>query len=316
MKKRIYLTFVLACLPSLLYAESTQQLDALSWLQKMAAAAKQLTYSGTFIYQNGNRIETSRIVHLWDETGEHEHVETLDQAPREIIRNNDEVFCYSPTSNGLVVEKRKPRKSFPNLLPKQLQDVTENYFIKLGGRERIGGYECQVVILEPKDNLRYGYKFWAEGNTGLIIRASMMNEKTEIVDQYTFTQLVLGGPVDKEQFKPKEGATQIAPNIIDTTETPWLVKQPTGFKKVSEVKRKMAGRDVPVHHLVFSDGMAAISVFVESVTDARLSSPVLTKQGAVNVYTKPLAKGVATVLGEAPPVTLMQIANSIAPKVK
>jgi len=46
--------------------------DAAEWLQRAANAARQLTYSGTLVYQHAGRAETSRLLHMIDERGEHE----------------------------------------------------------------------------------------------------------------------------------------------------------------------------------------------------------------------------------------------------
>jgi len=105
-------------------AEVAQQTDALNWLKKVAAAAHQLNYSGIYIYQYGDHIETSKITHIKDESGEHEKLEALDGSPREVIRNNAEVLCFKPdNSTSVVVEKIKVEKSFPALLPEQFDGI-------------------------------------------------------------------------------------------------------------------------------------------------------------------------------------------------
>ncbi|MFI4923477.1 MAG: sigma-E factor regulatory protein RseB domain-containing protein, partial [Burkholderiales bacterium] len=89
---RVLLLGLFLAWPATLLAETPMAPDdALSWLQKIATAAHELNYSGTFIYQYGIHTETSRIVHAVDSSGEHEKLEILDGLPREIIRNNDEV---------------------------------------------------------------------------------------------------------------------------------------------------------------------------------------------------------------------------------
>jgi sigma-E factor negative regulatory protein RseB len=79
------------------------------------------------------------------------------------------------------------------------------------------------------------------------------------------------------------------------------------------MKRSIAGRSSSVSHIVFSDGLAAVSVFIEPASK-KPSTPVLTHQGAVNMYTRTNDDHKITVLGEAPAVTVMQIANSLEMK--
>ncbi|HEY6282031.1 MAG TPA: MucB/RseB C-terminal domain-containing protein [Burkholderiales bacterium] len=317
---RVLLLGLFLAWPLTLLAETPEAPDdALAWLQKIAAAAHELNYSGTFIYQYGNHTETSRIVHAVDSSGEHEKLEILDGLPREIIRNNDEVQCFLPESKTVKVEKRLQRKPFPALLPEQLNNLSESYLIKLGGHERIAGFHCQALLLEPKDDLRYGYHLWAETNSGLLLKASMLDEKNDVVEQMTFTQLNIGGPIDEEALKPKYPAKAAGwrydrsgqPEQI-STETGWSVKNPlAGFKKIMEAKRMVSGKPAPISHIVYSDGLAAVSVFIEPRAPGVKPLNGVSKRGALNIYTKPLDDYQVTVLGEAPPMTVMQIGNSV-----
>lgn len=308
------LTLIASGLPS---AYANSEAEAFAWLQTIAAAARQMTYSGTFVYRYGNRIETSRIIHVADINGEHEKLQALDGTPREIIRNNEEVFCYTPRNKALTIEKRKVRTAFPGLpSPQALPALLDNYVIKKGEPERVGGFECQVVILQPKDVLRYGHKLWADSKTGLLIKASMFNEQNQMMDQFMFTQLTIGGPVDMELFKPPMEGSEIIqlPNLDSGagSDSGWIVKQlPSGFKKIMETRRMMPYKNSPISHMVFSDGLAAVSVFVEPTTNAR-SIQGLRSQGAMNVYTKAAGEHQVTILGEVPLATVIQMGNSVS----
>ncbi len=317
---RVLLLSLFLTWPATLLAETPAAPgDALAWLQKIATAAHELNYSGTFIYQYGNHVEASRIVHAVDSSGEHEKLEILDGLPREIIRNNDEVECFLPQSKTVKVEKRIQRKPFPALLPEQLSNLSESYLIKLGGHERIAGFDCQALLLEPKDGLRYGHHLWAETKSGLLLKASMLDEKNDVVEQMTFTQLNIGGPIDEEMLKPKYPAKTAGwrydrtgqPEPI-SIETGWSVRHTlAGFKKIMETKRMVSGKPVPISHIVYSDGLAAVSVFVEPLAPGVKPLNGVSKRGALNIYTKPLDDYQVTVLGEAPPMTLMEIGNSV-----
>lgn len=310
---RCLATLVLALLPGLAAAEPSGS-EGAAWLQKIASAAHRLNYSGTFVYQRGSFMETSSIVHMTDESGEHEKLEVLDGPPREIIRNNDEVICFMPEDKGVVVERRKSQKNFPALLPRRLSGIGDNYAVKLGGMERVAGHDCQNVILEPRDVYRYGYRFCAESSSGLLLKASTLNEKNEVVNQFTFTQARIGGTIDREQLKPKYARhqqiqPQTAPVMADSG---WKVKSlPAGFKKIMEQKRNFPGKKVSANHLVFSDELVAVSVFIEPLAGMEKSVSGLSSQGAINVYTRPVADYQVTVLGEVPAATVMQIANSV-----
>ncbi|MBU1691848.1 MAG: MucB/RseB C-terminal domain-containing protein [Gammaproteobacteria bacterium] len=302
-------------------ADVEQQTDALNWLKKTTAAAHQLNYKGTYIYQYGDHIETSKITHIKDESGEHEKLEALDGSPREVIRNNEEVLCFTPDSNtSVVVEKRKIEKSFPALLPRQLDGITENYRVRFAVSDRTAGHVCKVLILEPRDQYRYQHKLWIDQATGLLLKAGMLNERSEMIGQFAFTQVEIGGQIDKESLRPKIAGKKVLVSSepaneveMQQNELSWRVKQlPPGFTQVTVIKRTMPGKGVPVKHLVFSDGLATVSVFIEPVETVIKPMQRVVRQGAIHVYTRTVADHQITVLGEVPAITVMQIANSVS----
>ena len=303
-------------------ADSLQQSEALALLQKIADAARELNYSGTFVYQHGDQVETSRIVHFVDGGNEYEKLETLDGPRREVIRNNDEVLCYYPDAKIVRSDKRVARRTFPALLPEQLSSLTEYYEIRKAEPERIGGFETQALVLEPKDGMRYGHKFWADSASGLLLKARMLSERHNVVEQFSFTQVIIGAGVTREMVQPsftirfpEWRLDRFANNTISEVESGWTVKNfPAGFRKILEMRRSKQGNSVLVTHLVYSDGLAAVSVFIEPAATRNKINEGLSQQGAINIYTKTINDQVVTVLGEAPATTIMQIANSVSPR--
>ncbi len=310
---------VLGLVAPALAADRAAPQDGLAWLKKMADASRELNYAGTFVYRHANQTETSRIVHYVNVAGgEFERMETLDGPAREIIRTNDQVVCYLPESKTVIIEKRGKRR-FPAMLPDRLTGVTENYTVRVGGRDRVAGHECQVIVLEPKDDLRYGHQFCADAVSGLPLRARTYSEKKEPLESFAFTEIKLGGTFDRDTVKSRYSAISRnwrvdhsgSPTTEVSTDTGWvLTRQPAGFKKLTELKRSIAGRAAAVSHIVYSDGLAAVSVFIEPLPKARIAHS-LSHQGAVNIYIRPVAAHMVTVLGEAPAATVMQIANSL-----
>ncbi len=319
MKKYSVFLGLFLLLPAYSQAEITPQADSLNWLRKISAASHQLNYSGVFVYQNSGRIETSRITHMADESGEHEKLETLDGSLREVIRNNEQVYCYIPEKNTVVIERRRSIKPFPALFPRQMSDLTDNYAIRKGGTERVAGFDSQVLILEPKDGYRYTRTLWADASTGLLLKTNVRNEKNEIVHQFAFTQLVIGGKIDKQIFdaqrlpkaKTVDASVPEDKDVAGQGQYGWeFTRIPQGFRKIRELMRPMPGRKQPVLHIVFSDGLAAVSVFIEPQGKAPVEEG-LVPEGSMNVYTRVASGHKITVLGEVPAVTVTQIANSV-----
>lgn len=310
-----YLLVALAWMPTLALADGVTG-EGVAWLQKIATVAHQLNYSGTFVYRHGSYMETSRIVHVSDESGEHEKLEVLDGPPRELIRNNDEVICFVPDSKTVFVEKRKARKSFPALLPQQISGISENYVIKLDGSGRVAGHDCQYVVLEPRDIYRYGHRLCADLASGLLLKASTLSDKNEMVDQFAFTQVSVGIPIEREQLQSRFSGnrTPVDQSAKMVAADPrWQVNSPPpGFKKIMALKRSFPGKKYPANHLVFSDELAAVSVFIEPMAGVEKPMSGLSSQGAINVYTRPVGDHQVTVLGEVPSATVMQMANSTA----
>ncbi len=292
--------------------------DGMQWLQRIATASRSQDFSGTFLYQQGNRVDTSRITHYVDGSGnELEKLESLDGPEREIIRRNDEVRCYIPGSKLLRVEKRRGRKAFPDLLPEQVGMLSENYDVRLGGIERVAGLECQIVILEPKDDMRYGHTLCADRETGLLVKAVMVDDAGQVVEQFAFTQVAIGGPIEPAQLKPRFAAApgdwreeRLTPPEIN--DTGWSIgNPPRGFRKVMEMKRPMPGKGLQVTHIVLSDGLVAVSVFIEPLRGDKPPRAGVSRRGSINVFARPVSEHMVTVLGETPVTTVQLIGNSV-----
>ncbi|MEP7330309.1 MAG: MucB/RseB C-terminal domain-containing protein [Betaproteobacteria bacterium] len=293
--------------------------DAAQWLSRVATAAKTLNYTGTIVYQLGGRMETSRIVHMSDGGQEWEKLVSLDGAPREVIRSGGEVRYYFPDAKLMRIEPRTFRNAFPSLSPEQILSLAQYYDFRLIAGERIAGHAADVVVFEPKDGLRYGHKFWSDAATGILLKARLVNERGEVVEQFAFTELTVNAKIDRDMVKPSWTATapewqirQSAGGEVVKHDTGWMVgKIPPGFAKINEGYRTLRGKRDPVAHIVLSDGLVAVSVFIEPLTVTQTQIG-LTQQGALNVYSTRNEAFVVTVLGEAPPATVRQIAQSVA----
>ena len=111
--------------------------DAIGWLQRIYAATERLSYTGTFVYQHGGQVETSRITRVVDAGGVNERLETLDGTPREILRVNDQVTCYLPQTMTMKVERQLDAR-FPAMRAHP-RELAENYHIRKAETERIAG---------------------------------------------------------------------------------------------------------------------------------------------------------------------------------
>lgn len=292
--------------------------DALAWLERIRAATQTLSYTGTFVYRSGDQAETLRIVHVAGRHGAHERLETLEGEPREIVRSDDEVKCYLPDSKTVRVDRQTDHKVFPALLPASLQDIGAHYAVTKEGIERIAGYECQAIVLEPKDKLRYGRRLWADTNTGMLLKSQTLDDRNEVVEQFAFTQIEIGGKIDHGQLKSRflaqsrawhvENSGAVATNLAASG---WTIKpELPGFKKITEMKRTLGGSS-EVGHVVYSDGLAAFSVFIEPMANKTSLHPGLSRQGAIHIYSRQLDNHLVTVVGEAPAESVVKLAEAV-----
>ena len=312
----VALLLVVSAAPAFAAQEGTTPAEAMRLLRQMATAARELNYTGTFVYKHGGQIETSRIWHLTDATGDYERLEALDGPPREVVRANEEVTCYYPAVKTAKVERWVPSRRFPAVVSEQLSAIVSNYTVRTGGLARVAGHDCRIATLEPRDALRYGYVFCAEVKTGLPLRATTLNERSETVEMFAFTQVEIGAPIAREQVRASYDVHAPGWKLDHSSAVPnpakdgsWMVLHPpAGYRKVIELQRKIQGKTAS--QIVFSDGLAAVSVFIEPAAAGLRGSQEFTHHGAINVFIRPHAGYVVTALGEAPIAAVMQFANS------
>ena len=287
-------------------------------LQRAAEAARTLNYVGTIVYQHGSRIEMSRLVHLADPGGDYAKLTNLEGPAREVIRNNDEVRCYYPDAKLVRVEPRAFHNVFPALLPQQLATLTEYYTLRKAETTRIAGLDAQAYVFEPKDTLRYPHKFWVDVGSGLLLKVRLLGERDEVLEQFAFSDIQIGVRLDRDVAKPLFPAPpadwqvrESPPGEVVAKDTGWVVKDmPPGFAKIIEGYRTLRGKPGQVAHLVYSDGLVAVSVFIEP-SPPTPQQVGLSQQGGINVYSRQLNDYLVTVLGEAPGTTVRQIAYSV-----
>ncbi len=294
-------------------------------LLKMQSAAQRLNYSGSFVYQQGSVIRSSRVTHVMTAKGEEEKLELLDGKPREFIRHHDDVVSYLPDLRIMRKEKRVTRDVFPAILDARPEDLAEHYRFAAGAEERVAGRICRAIVLEPLDQLRYGYRFCGDKSTGLLLRAQTLGAKGEVIEQISFTQIEIGG-IDRSRVSPTYKDTrgwQLEQASMSPADlSVWRVTPPPGFRKVQQVRRlipdrapdgaapaqnRPAGREVS--QIVFSDGLAAISVFIEPGSQGREEGTI--QEGAMNILGRRQGDYWLTVVGEVPPAAIRQVANSI-----
>lgn len=305
-----------AGLAGLLVLSGVARADAaLEWLNRAAAAAKQLNYSGVYVYHHGEHVEVLRVLHRTDASGEQEKVEVMDGSPRQFLRINNDVYCHLPDGKHVRLERNAARRFFPALLPAQPTSLLEYYEARLGGTERVAGRPCQVVTLEPRDGYRYAYSLWLDRHTGLPLKSHIVNENGGVVSMYVFSEIQIGKAPEAQLFRNDLAGKRIQKASLDTPAgLGWSVTPPPGYGQVQGALRSLPGKPEPVTHLVFSDGLSVLSMFVEPVNPQVQGLHGLSAEGAIGIYARKVDGYSVTTLGEVPSMALIETGNSVKRK--
>ncbi len=289
---------------------------ALSILKRAELATRSLSYSGTIIYQRGDRTETSRLTRHVSETADLERLEFVEGAPREVIRSDDIVRLYLPTARLVKIERRAISRSFPLILPRDVERLTENYHAALGRSQRIAGTECREIVLTPKDGFRYGHRIAVDLASGMVVKVSTFDAAGTVLERFWFADLRIGG-VSADQVRI--GYATTGWRVEDSTGLPleagstkWGMSAILpGFTKRAEQRRRINDTQ-DIEQFVYSDGMAAVSVFVEvgqRRKEAARAAPITI--GVTNVVIRQLGDRTVTVVGDAPALSVQRMADAV-----
>jgi len=288
---------------------------------RMHEASRLRSYVGTFVVSSSSGgMSSSRIWHACNGEQQVERVESLTGAPRSTFRRNDEVVTFIPESRVVRTEKRESLGLFPSLLKSTGSSIPAFYSARRVGSDRVAGFEADVVQLAPKDNLRFGYRVWSEKKTGLVVKLQTMDPEGNVLEQAAFSELALDAPVRIEKLNQMMGATEgwrvEKSDAVKTTAAAegWQMRSAVaGFKPISCYLRPASGAPTADGTLqwVFSDGLAAVSLFVEPYDRQRHTQEGVFASGATQTLTRRIQDWWLTAVGEVPPQTLKAFALNL-----
>lgn len=288
---------------------------ALDWLNRAASAAKKLNYSGVYVYHHGEHVEVLRVSHRADANGEFEKIEVLNGPPRHFLRLNSDVYCHLSDGKSVRLERNAAKRFFPALLPEQPASLLNYYNVRLGGTERVAGRPSQVVTLEPRDGYRHSFNLWLDKSTGLPLKSRIVSSNGGMVSMYVFSEIQVGQAPDPRLFQNDLAGKRILKASLERSAEPaWEIATPPGFVRVQEAVRPFPGKKSPVTHLVFSDGLSVLSLFIEPLDGQNQSLQGLSAEGAIGVYSRQVAGHKVTTLGEVPTSALIEVGNSVRKK--
>ena len=305
-----------ALLLSLSFSQPGTASELSDLLMKMSDAGEQLNYQGVLVLRKADNMVAMRVEHGSDARGTWESMVSLNGEARRVVRNNNEVTSIYPERRFLTVSRNAGKHTLHPALPANLENLEQYYHINRLSDDRVADREAAVLDLVPNDGYRYGYRYWLDAKTGVLLRCDLLNENRQVLEQMMFTMLDYLPAAPEAAFAEinPEGFQERRLDTAQTTEQPpaWQVRDlPTGFMLTQSRVRQ--NKDGEVLHLAYSDGLASVSVFVEPVQSAQKKSEGASSMGALNAYRAHLNQHFVTVIGEVPAVAVEQIAKSVIP---
>ena len=307
--------------------------DLFDMLQRMSEADQKQNYQGTFILRKSDSLATLRVTHGSDEKGVWESLEALNGEPRKVVRRNNKVVSVFPKRELVTIRHNVKSQSLHQQLPENINQLELFYSIKQLPDDRIADHQTLVVDLVPNDKLRYGYRYWVDKNTGMLLRCDLVDEDNAVVEQMMFTSLEYLAQVPAQSFDLKQFQhyrqqllDEPEKDVIQSAPLQWVINTlPKGFMLTQSTMRhsrlssaQSANKDTAdknskqpnLLHLVYSDGLASVSVFIEKNQGSEKHLQGASTMGAVNAFGNPVDDYFVTVVGEVPVKTVQAMAQS------
>jgi sigma-E factor negative regulatory protein RseB len=316
-------------------AALTPPKDAQAWLSQVRQASVRSNFQGTFVVSVGGSTNSARIVQYWQSGDTFQRIEPLDGQPRRVYRHNDQIQVQWPESKTVWMEQKAWSSSFPAYLvqprsyasPSQsgrlIPDFSPFYEVEWLGSDRVAGWEAWVVALKPRDPFRYGYRVWTEAQSGLLLRAELLSHQGEVLTSSGFSEVSLDvkpqAAVVLQGMRGIEGFRVQRPRVLPAQleQEGWVLRSVVpGFVPLHVVKRSLQSRpqapdaqgedteDSDVLQAVFSDGLSALSVFIEPYRPEHHPRPSQQQRGPTHTLTRRQGEWWFTAVGDVPPATL------------
>jgi sigma-E factor negative regulatory protein RseB len=305
--------------------------DPREWLEKMNKALATRNYDGTFFHLSGGRLETMRIVHRVRAGRVTERLQSLDGSGREFVRANGELTCYLPDQHTVLVEQRQDRGPFLGSLPQFDASVSDFYRIEALPATHVLGRPARVIAVNPKDQFRFGYRLWLDEKTAMPLKTQLCDSRGQVIEQIFFARLDMPENIPDGDLAPTvrtEGMRWVRQGPSSDSASAALAayrasQLPPGFRLTVQGAQTLGGASAPASHLVYSDGVATVSVFVEEqpataagaapAPDAQPEPPLqgLARVGSGYAFSTTVQGHQVTAVGEVPAQTVEFIAHSV-----
>ncbi|GGA72621.1 sigma factor AlgU regulatory protein MucB [Arenimonas soli] len=302
--KRFLLTAALVLLAPAALAAA----DAASWLARVGPALRGLDYQGTLVVVADGRVDTLRVFHRVDGGRERERLVALSGPPREVIRDGSRVMCIGTGDAPVAYDMGQAGRWSEALAISEAAGLA-GYRARLGGAGRVAGHAVQRVEVLATDPWRYGYRLWLETRTGLPLRVDLLDGRGRTIEQVAFTDISLDQRPSDADLAPSAPA-----ELEQVSALPSHAGEPAGWGVPAPPAgfRLRATRPLPDDgvHLLYSDGLASVSVYVERVGGG-LRGDARRQRGAVHARSFWLDGWQVLAIGKVPAATVDRFARTV-----
>ncbi|MCL6700672.1 MucB/RseB C-terminal domain-containing protein [Pseudomonas sp. T1.Ur] len=285
--------------------------EAQDWLNRLSQAEQQQSFQGTFVYERNGSFSTHNIWHRVQDGKVRERLLQLDGSAQEVMRIDGHTQCVSGTL--IAGLGNTPDGTARALDPQKLKNW---YDLAVIGKSRVAGRQAVIVALTPKDQHRYGFELHLDKETGLPLKSLLLNDKGQLLERFQFTRLNTSEPSEGDlqasaECKAVVQESNKATAVKTSWHSDWL---PPGFELTSSVARNDPDTRIQVNSLMYDDGLARFSVFLEPLNGAT-ATDTRTQLGPTAAVsrrlTTPQGEMMVTVVGEIPIGTAERIALSM-----
>ncbi len=285
--------------------------EAQDWLNRLSQAEQQQSFQGTFVYERNGSFSTHNIWHRVQDGKVRERLLQLDGSAQEVLRIDGHTQCVS--GSLIAGLGNTPDGTSRTLDPQKLKNW---YDLAVIGKSRVAGRQAVIVALTPEDQHRYGFELHLDKETGLPLKSLLLNDKGQLLERFQFTRLNVAAPTDGDlQASAECKAVAQDPAKVVAVKAAWHSDWlPPGFELSSSAVRKDPDTQVQVNSLMYDDGLARFSVFLEPLNGAN-ATDTRTQLGPTAAVsrrlTTPQGEMMVTVVGEIPIGTAERIALSM-----
>ena len=288
--------------------------EAQDWLTRLGRAEQQQSFQGTFVYERNGSFSTHDIWHRVQNGQVRERLLQLDGSAQEVVRVDGRTQCVSGTLvAGLGNSRDAPSRA---LDPEKLNQF---YELAVIGKSRVAGRNAVIVSITPRDQYRYGFELHLDRETALPLKSLLLNDQGQLLERFQFTRLDTSTTPNDRDLQPSSECTSIAVGdtkaaAVEAVEAWHLEWLPPGFQLTNSSARKDPHTKTRVDSLMYEDGLARFSVFLEPISDVSVTE-TRTQLGPTVAVSRRLntvdGEMMVTVVGEIPIGTAERIALSV-----